>query len=1209
VKCLLDSLRLARLCALAFPFCFAEGAAAHGVSVLTWHNDNARTGQNTNETILTASNVNSNSFGLLFTYPVDGFVYAQPLVLTNVSIPSQGKHDVVFVVTEHDSVYALDAHTNSVPAAPLWQVSFINPGAGVTTVPSTDVNSQNIVPEIGITSTPVIDPVSETIYVEAKTKEVSNNVAAYVHRLHALDVASGAEKFGGPVVIQATIPGTGDGSIGGQVAFAPLPQLNRSALLLLNGTVYVAFASHNDTPPFHGWLFGYDAQTLAQTSVFNTAPNGSEDGIWMAGAGPAADAAGNIYFVTGNGTFDTNYSAATNDSVGGSFVKLAPTNVLALADYFRPYNQATLDANGEFLGSGGVLLLPDSAGSTGHPHLMVASGKSGNVYLVDRDNLGHFNSAGDSLVAQELPGVLSPCYSSPAFFYNRLYYQGINSDLLMYVVTNGVMSQTSYSATTFTYPGATPVVSADGTNNAVVWVLQTDRYASGGPAILHAYNAYNVAQELYDSSWAALRDTAVPAVKFAVPMVANGNVYVGGQYGLSVFGAGTFTALPTFNPLGGVVSFSNSVILTISDATPGAAIYYTLDGTTPTTNSTPYAGSLTVTNTARINALAVAAGMLPSPANGPTLVNAVSAVPAPGMITQAFYPGATRAQLESSTLSAAPAFIRHLATFEEPASDVSDYAETLTGWFIPPQSGNYVFFVAASDDADLFLSTDATAANAHLIAQETAWSVSRQWLNSSGGSVVASKRSDQFAATAWPGGNTITLTAGVAYYIQGVHHASVATVGNFAVTYVLEGSPDPANGTAPTLTGSVLTSYADGRATITITNQPQNTTGSLGALALFNVGAATSYFVDAAGGVGPSLSYQWQSAPAGSTMFTNLPNATNQFYGTPPLTLAANGEQFQVMLSAGAASVTSTVATLTVSNNFRSMLTYHYDNARTGQNTNETTLTPENVNSNSFGLLFTCPVDGFVYAQPLIMTNVSIPGSGSHDAIFVATEHNSLYAFDADSNTGPGGGLLWRTSFINPATGVTTVPSSDTRSFDLIPEVGITSTPVIDPVAGTIFVEVKTKEVTGKNVSYVHRLHALDITTGAERSNSPVVIASTNYPGTGESGYDDNDGNGHVAWNPLDQHNRPGLLLLNGVVYIAYASHGDAQPYHGWLFAYDAQTLQQTGVFNVSPNGAQGGIWMAGCGPAADEAIGNVYLTTGNGDFNTNYTNSLFNIV
>jgi uncharacterized repeat protein (TIGR03806 family) len=1174
-----------------------------GVSVLTCHNDNARTGQNTNETLLTPTSVNSNSFGLFFTYPVDGFVYAQPLVLTNVAIPGQGTHDVVFVVTEHDSVYALDAYTNSGPAGPLWQVSFLNPGAGVTTVPSGDVNSQNIVPEIGITSTPVIDPGSGTIYVEAKTKEVVNNVAAYVHRLHALDVTSGAEKFGGPVVIQATVPGTGDGSIAGQVTFAPLPQLNRSALLLVNGTVYVGFASHNDTPPFHGWLFGYNAQTLQQVSVFNTAPNGSEDGIWMAGAGPAADAAGNIYFVTGNGTFNTNYSAATNDSLGGSFVKLATTNGLALADYFRPYNQASLDSDGEYLGSGGVVLLADSAGSAAHPHLMVASGKSGNVYLVDRDNLGHFNSAGDSLVAQELTGVLSPCYSSPALFNNRIYYQGIYSDLLMYIVTKGVMSLASYSPTTFTYPGATPVVSANGTNNAVVWVLQTDQYASGGPAILHAYNAYNVAQELYDSSWVALRDTAAPAVKFAVPTVANGRVYVGGQYGVSVFGAGTFTALPTFDPAGGVVAFTNLVTLVISDATQGALIYYTLDGTTPTTNSTLYSGALKVTNTVRVNALAELAGRLPSPAIGPTLVNAAATVPAPGLITQAFYPGATRAQLESPAFSAPPTFIRHLAVFEEPAGDVSDYAETLTGWFIAPQSGNYVFFVAASDDADLFLSTDGAAANAHLIAQETAWSGSRQWLDSAGGSVVASKRSDQFAGTAWPGGNTITLTAGVSYYIQGVHHASVATVGSFAVTYKLAGDPDPADGTTPALAGSVLTAYADGRAKINITNQPQNGTGHLGALAQFSVGASAAYFVDAAGGVGPSISYQWQSAPAGSTMFTNIPNATNQYYVTPPLTWAANGEQFQALLNAAASSAITSVATVTVSNNSQPVLTYHYDNARTGQNTNETTLTPANVNSASFGLLFTYPVDGYVYAQPLIMTNVPIPSRGSHNTVFVATEHNSLYAFDADSHGGPSGGLLWHVSFINPAAGVTTVPSSDTDSFDLIPEVGITSTPVIDPEGGTIYVEVKTKEVTGTQALYVHRLHALDITTGAERTNSPVEISSTNYPGTGESGYKDNDGEGHVAWNPLGQHNRPGLLLQNGVVYIAFASHGDVQPYHGWLFGYDAQTLQQTGVFNVSPNGAQGGVWMAGCGPAAD-AAGNVYFTTGNGDFNTNYTNS-----
>jgi hypothetical protein len=1194
-------------------FCCAESVVAQGASVLTCQNDNARTGQNTNETILAPASVNSNSFGLLFTSPVDGFVYAQPLVLANVAIPGQGTHDVVFVVTEHDSVYAFDAGTNSGEGNPLWHVSFINPGAGVTTVPTAEVGSQNIVPEIGITSTPVIDSNTGTIYIEAKTKEVSNSVAAYVHRLHALDVTTGAEKFGGPAVIQATVPGTGDGSVTGQVAFAPLAQLNRSALLLVHGTVYIAFASHNDTPPFHGWLFGNDAATLQQVSVFNTTPNGSEGGIWMAGAGPAADAAGNIYFTTGNGTFNTNYSAATNDALSGSFVKLATTNGLALADFFRPHNQASLDSVGEYLGSGGMALLADSSGSTAHPHLMVASGKSGNLYLVDRDNLGQFNAAGDGQVAQELTGVLSPCYSSPAIFNNRLYYQGIHSELLMYIVTNGAASQASYSPTTFNYPGATPVISANGTNNAVAWVLQTDQYASGGPAILHAYNAYNLSQELYDSSWMALRDTPAPAVKFSVPTVANGKVYVGGQYALSVFGAGTFTALPTFSPTGGVVAFTNALTLKISDATPGAVIYYTLDGTTPTTNSTLYSGPVTVTNTARVNALAVSPGALRSPAVGPTFVNTAAAVPAPGAITQEFYPGATRAQLESASYSVAPSFIRHLGSFEEPDDDVSDYAETLTGWFIPTQSGNYVFFVAASDDADLFLSTDATKSNAHLIAQETAWSASRQWLDSSGGSVVASKRSDQFAGTEWPGGNTITLTAGVSYYIQGVHHASDSTVGNFAVTYKMAGNPDPADGTAPALAGSVLSGYADGPAMITIINQPQNAAANTGGVAQFNVVATASYFADAAGGVGPLISYQWQSAPPGSGTFTNIPFATNQSYVTPAVTLAVNGEQFQVVLAAAAAPVVVTLpVTLSVvgpaaSPSDNSVLTWHYDNARTGQYTNEATLTPANVNSNTFGLLFSDSVDGYVYAEPLILTNVTLPGQGVHNVVFVVTDHDTIYAFDADSQAGTNSGLLWQTSLVNPAAGVTTVSQSDLDYMWAGP-VGIIATPVIDPVSGTLYVEAMTKEISGGATNFVHRLHALDVTTGNEQTNSPTIIQSTNYPGTGTPGYQDNDGAGHVLWNPLREKNWPALLLVNGVVYVAFSSFADVEPFHGWVFAFDAGTMEQVGVFNTTPNGGLGGIWMSGAGPAADE-LGNIYFSTGNGDFNTNYSSaSSFNL-
>ena len=580
-------------------------SAVGQVNVLTYHNDNARTGQNLNETVLTPGNVNSNAFGKLFSYAVDGQLYAQPLYVANVGISNKGVHNVVIAATEHDSVYAFDADTNiGSNAVPLWQVSFINPAAGVTTVPSADVNSDNVAPEIGITSTPVIDPVSGTVYVEAKTKEVSGGNTSYVHRLHALDLGSGAEKFGGPMLIQVSVPGTGDGNDGlGHVPFNGLRQMNRPGLLLLNGVVYVAYASHGDTVPYHGWVVGYDAHTLQLLSVFNTTPNGGLGGIWQAGDGPAADAGGNIYFLTGNGSFDTN-----SGGYGDSFVKLAlqGTN-LTVADYFTPFDQQNLNNSDLDLGSGGVLLLPDEVGSLAHPHLMVGAGKEGKIYLVDRDNLGQFNAASDNVV-EVLPqttGGGNWGFDTPAYFNQTLYYLGGQDVLKAFAFSNGslVTNPVSTGDTTFGWPGAVPAISANGTNNGIVWALQTDS-APSGSAILHAYDASNLSPELYNSTQAGSRDDAGGAVKFTVPTIANGKVYVGSSSRLSVYGNGLWTATPVISPNGGV--FTNSVQVNITSSTPGAQIYYTTDGTPPSTSSALFTSPFTLSNTTIVRAIATA---------------------------------------------------------------------------------------------------------------------------------------------------------------------------------------------------------------------------------------------------------------------------------------------------------------------------------------------------------------------------------------------------------------------------------------------------------------------------------------------------------------------------------------------------------------------------------------------------------------------------
>src|SRR5215469_4578332 len=495
--------------------------------LFTYRNDTMRTGQNLNESVLTPATVNTTTFGFLFSLPVDGQIYAQPLYVAGLKIGGQ-LHNVVFVATEHDSVYAFDADT---PGPPLWQTSFINPAAGITTVPFADQSCADLAPEIGITSTPVIDPNGGTLYVEAKTKENG----AYVHRLHALDVTTGAEKIP-PVVIQGQVPGTGDGSAGGIVPFNSLRGMQRAALLLSNNVIYIAFASLCDADPYHGWVFAYDAQTLAQVGIFNTTPIGGRGGIWQSGGGPAADANGNVFVMTGNGTFDGPSPGGNND-FGDSFLKLAP-RALTQSDFFTPFDQATLEATDADVGSGSPLLLPDQA--VGAPHLMVSAGKGGTIYLVDRDNMGGFIANGnDQQIVQSIPGAVGSLFGTPAYFQNTVYFLAVRDVLRAFSLSNGKLgtSPASQSSTAFGYPGATPVISANGASNGIVWALQTDQAGFVGPAVLHAYRADNVAIELYNSNQAPNgRDNPGPAVKFTVPTVINGKVFVGTQTQLAVFG-------------------------------------------------------------------------------------------------------------------------------------------------------------------------------------------------------------------------------------------------------------------------------------------------------------------------------------------------------------------------------------------------------------------------------------------------------------------------------------------------------------------------------------------------------------------------------------------------------------------------------------------------------------------------------------------------
>ena len=498
--------------------------------VLTYHDDIARTGQNLSETTLTLGNVNSGTFGKLAFYSMDGRVDAEPLYASNVAVPNNGTHNLVIAATENDSVYALDANSGAI----IWQISTLKTGETA----SDDRNCTQITPEIGVTSTPVIDRTqgpNGAVYVVAMSKDGSGN---YYQRLHALDLTLGSELFGGPVEVQATYPGTGDNSNGTDVVFDPEQYAERSALLLLNGVIYTGWTSHCDIRPYTGWIMGYSESTLGQTSVLNVTPNGDAGSIWMAGAGLAADSSANIYFLDANGDFDTSLNGSGfpgNGDYGNAFMKLSTSgNQLAVADYFEMDNGVEESDTDTDLGSGGTIVLPDLSDGSGNTwHLAVGAGKDSNLYLVNRDSMGKF-SANNNNIYQELAGALpGGVWAMPAYFNNTVYYGSVGSPIQAFTIANAKLSTsaTAKTATSFGYPGATPSVSANGTSNAIVWAVE-----NSNPAVLHAYNATNLA-ELYNSNQAPNgRDQFYIGNKFITPMIVNGHVFVGTPYGVAVFG-------------------------------------------------------------------------------------------------------------------------------------------------------------------------------------------------------------------------------------------------------------------------------------------------------------------------------------------------------------------------------------------------------------------------------------------------------------------------------------------------------------------------------------------------------------------------------------------------------------------------------------------------------------------------------------------------
>ncbi len=502
--------------------------AQGGPNVLTWHNNVSRTGWNDAETVLHLSNVNAKKFGKNGFYAADGVVDAQPLYVGGLVIGGK-THNVVFIASEHDSVLAYDPATGD----RLWKTSLLKTGE------TTASNScGEISPEIGVTSTPVIDlskGPNGAIYVVNMSVDSSGNNH---QRISALDLTTGAQLFGGPTEITAKYPGTGDNTSNGNVVFAPGQYAERAALLEWNGTIYTAWTSYCDDRPYTGWIIGYSASTLQQTLVLNLTSNGSQGAIWMGGAGLAATST-NIFFLDANGTFDTTMDSngfPAQHDFGNAFIKLGTDTKgnFGVVDYYATDNTVQQSSGDVDLGSGGAMILPTVYDNSGDAHnLAVGAGKDNNIYVVDQNNMGKYHPDG-GYIYQILSGVLiNGEWGAPAYFDNKIYYGGVKDYLKAFKISNAMLASTpvSESANSFAYPGTTPSISSSGSTNGIVWAL-----SHTSPAVLYAFNAENLSEELYDSNQSGTRDQFGSIDHFVDPMIAAGRVYVPTQTGVAVFG-------------------------------------------------------------------------------------------------------------------------------------------------------------------------------------------------------------------------------------------------------------------------------------------------------------------------------------------------------------------------------------------------------------------------------------------------------------------------------------------------------------------------------------------------------------------------------------------------------------------------------------------------------------------------------------------------
>lgn len=696
---------------------FAVFAARADVAVLTFANNLSHTGANLEETLLNTNNVNVNTFGLLYTRPVDDQIYTQPLIATNVDIPGKGTHNIVIVATVNDTIYAYDADDASV-TAPYWTNSFINP-PNVVAPTHNDLsaagacggNYVDFSGNMGIVGTPAIDPVARTIYLVARTKESGSS---YVQRLHALDIRTGQERPNSPVVITATYSGTGAGSSGGIISFDPLRNNQRCALSLINGVVYIAWSSHCDLGPYHGWILGYDATNLTRVVTYNDTPNGSDGGIWMSDCGLAADTNGYIYLSTGNGTVGSSGNPRDLTNRGESFLKLARSgSTLSVVSWFTPYNYQNLENGDIDLGSGGFLLIPGTS-------LAFSGGKQGVAYLVDRNNMGGLSySSADtniiqsfSLTTDQIHGGMV-WWDGPTASYGYMWPSSVSLQQYKFDRTTNKFLMPVFAQSPTAAPGGQPgamlAISGNGNDGAsgIVWAvhqLNGDANHSILPGILHAYSAQNVGLELWNSQQISSRDAVGNFAKFVPPTVANGKVYLATFSGrLDVYGvAAGWVAAPAISPNGG--SFSGSTVVTISDSTAGASLFYTLDGSTPTTNSMPYTGSFTVTNTTVVKVKAVKAGYVDSPVSGATFLNSSALGNGTGLLG-AYYSNQAKTFNNPATLTRTDSVVNFNWGTGSPAASVSADTFTVrwTGSVQPLVSDTYTFYTTADDGVRLWV--------------------------------------------------------------------------------------------------------------------------------------------------------------------------------------------------------------------------------------------------------------------------------------------------------------------------------------------------------------------------------------------------------------------------------------------------------------------------------------------------------------------------